>query len=100
SAHQALAMATINGARMLRLDDRIGSLQAGKQADMMAVDVSALNFQPMHHPVSQLVYTATGYQVSDVWINGRHLLSDRKFTELDETALRSRVAAWQERISP
>ena len=98
SAHQALAMATINAARMMALDDKIGSLQVGKIADITAIDVSALNFQPMHHPVSQLVYTATGHQVSDVWINGKQLLAGGEFTELDEAGLRDRVRGWQERI--
>lgn len=100
SAHQALAMATINGARTLRLDDRIGSLEAGKQADITAIDVSALNFQPMHNPVSQLVYTATGQQVSDVWIDGRHLLAGGKLTHLDESGLRARIDTWQEKLTP
>ena len=98
SAHQALAMATINGARMLGLDEQIGSLEVGKMADITAVDLSALNFQPVHHPVSQLVYTATGHQVSDVWIAGRHLLRDGEFTQLDVADLRARVASWQEKI--
>lgn len=98
SAHEALAMATINGAKMFGLEDRIGSLEAGKMADITAVDVSALNFQPMHHPVSQLVYTATGHQVSDVWIAGRQLLRNGEFVHLDEAGLRTRVMAWQEKI--
>lgn len=98
TAHEALAMATINGARMLGLEEQIGSLETGKMADITAVDVSALNFQPMHHPVSQLVYTATGHQVSDVWIAGRQLLRDGEFTRLDEAGLRARVTAWQEKI--
>lgn len=98
SAHEALAMATINGARMLGLDDLIGSLETGKIADLIAVDVSALNFQPMHHPVSQLVYTATGHQVSDVWINGARLLANGQFTRLDVSSLQTRVLEWNRKI--
>lgn len=98
SAHEALAMATINGAKMLGLEDSIGSLEPGKLADVIAIDVSALNFKPMHNPASQLVYTATGHQVSDVWINGRQLLENQEFTRLDVAELTARIDAWQQRI--
>jgi 5-methylthioadenosine/S-adenosylhomocysteine deaminase len=98
NAHQALAMATINGARMIGMETEIGSLEIGKQADVTAVDVSSLNFQPMHHPVSQLVYTATGHQVTDVWIQGRRLLARGEYTELDADRLRHKVDHWFKRM--
>ena len=99
-ATKALEMATLGGARMLGLGDKIGSLEAGKRADFIAVDVSALNFQPMHHPVSQLVYTTSGFQVSDVWIDGTRLLERFAYTRLDADGLRARVADWNRKIAP
>lgn len=97
-AFTALKMSTLSGARMIGMADELGSLEPGKLADLTAVDVSDINFQPMHHPISQLVYTATGHQVSDVWVGGRHLLSAGQFTELDEAALRARVNHWSTRM--
>lgn len=93
-AHRALKMATLDGARMFGLEDRLGSLEAGKLADFIAVDVSDLAFQPMHHPVSQLVYTASGHQVSDVWINGEQLVKEYEYTRLDTDRLRQRINDW------
>ncbi|MEX2366012.1 MAG: amidohydrolase family protein, partial [Pseudohongiellaceae bacterium] len=98
-AHEALAMATINGARLLGLDDRIGSLEIGKLADFIAVDMSAINFQPIYHPVSQLAYVATGHQVSHVWINGELLLNQGEFMHLDTNRLRHVVEQWRQKIS-
>jgi 5-methylthioadenosine/S-adenosylhomocysteine deaminase len=99
SAHEALAMATINGALMLGLEDRIGSLEAGKLADFIAVDLSPLSYQPVHNPVSQLVYAATGHQVNHVWINGLQLLKDGEFTRLDSQRIGANTRQWQSKIS-
>lgn len=97
-AFTALEMATINGARMMGMVNDIGSLEPGKCADLVAVDVSGIDFQPMHHPVSQLVYTASGSHVSDVWIDGRRLLDSGSLTSIDETGLREKVLNWQEQM--
>ena len=56
-AHSALAAATLGGARVLGLDDRIGTLEPGKDADFIAVDLRGIATSPVHDPVSQLVYT-------------------------------------------
>ena len=98
NAHEALAMATINGAKLLGLDHKIGSLEAGKLADVIAVDLSNINFQPIHNPVSQLVYAASGHQVSHTWINGELLYDNYQFTLLDEIRLKAIVGEWQTRI--
>ncbi len=98
NAHEALAMATINGAKLLGLDHKIGSLEAGKLADIIAVDLSNIKFQPMHNPVSQLIYAASGHQVSHTWINGELLYDNYQFTLLDETRLRAIVGEWQIKI--
>ncbi|HIG41175.1 MAG TPA: TRZ/ATZ family hydrolase [Gammaproteobacteria bacterium] len=98
TAEQALAMGTINGARLLGLDQDIGSIEVGNLADLIAVDLSAHNFQPVHNPMSQLIYSATGHQVSQVWINGEHLLKDNILTQIDLTGLMSNVRQWQEKL--
>jgi 5-methylthioadenosine/S-adenosylhomocysteine deaminase len=98
NAFEALAMATINGARLLGLESKIVSLEKGKLADVIAVDLSSINFQPIHHPVSQLIYTTTGHQVSHTWINGELLYANNQFTQLDEARLRVVVEEWRQKI--
>ena len=98
-AHQALEMVTINAARALGMEEQIGSLEAGKQADVIAVDLDQIETLPVHHVVSQLVYATGRHQVSDVWVNGRALVRDRKLQTLDETRIRSESAVWQRRIA-
>ncbi len=82
-AHQALEMATINGARALGIDSVTGSLEVGKQADIIAVDLSAIETTPMFDPISHLVYCTGRNQVSDVWVAGKHLMKQRVLTSLD-----------------
>lgn len=97
-AHTALRMATLNGARALGLDTEIGSLTAGKAADIAAIDLSALSSQPVYDPISQVVYTACRNQVSDVWVAGRRLLANRILTTLDETAILKCAQDWRDKI--
>ncbi|RJQ48300.1 MAG: TRZ/ATZ family hydrolase [Gammaproteobacteria bacterium] len=99
-AAEALRMATINGARALGLEDKTGSLQPGKAADMTAVHLGAIETQPLYDPVSQLVYAAGRHQVTDVWVAGRRLLRERKLTTLDEQAILARAAQWRDKIRP
>lgn len=70
SAHQALEMATINGAKALGLDDKIGSIEVGKLGDLVAVKLDDLNMLPCFDVISHLVYVAEREQVSHVWVNG------------------------------
>jgi 5-methylthioadenosine/S-adenosylhomocysteine deaminase len=97
-AHAAVRMATINGARALNMDHLIGSLEAGKQADITAVRIDTLCAQPLYDPPSSLVYTSSGSRVSDVWIAGNRVVKDRALTTLDETALITTAMAWGEKI--
>lgn len=99
-AEEVLRMATINGARALGLEQEIGSLEAGKSADIIAVDLGSLESQPVYHPVSQLVYTAGREQVTDVWVAGRHLLKERELTTIDPNAVLERADDWQQRLVP
>jgi 5-methylthioadenosine/S-adenosylhomocysteine deaminase len=97
-AHQALRMATINGAKALGLNERIGSLEVGKAADIVAIDMGALETQPLYHVVSQLVYSTSRNQVRHVWVAGRQLLKDNVLTTIDEKQVLARSRAWREKI--
>lgn len=94
-----LRSATLNGARALGLEHKIGSIEVGKQADLAAVRLSDLETQPMYHVVSQLVYAAGRHQVTDVWIAGRRKLADRILADIDTQAVIAKTRAWRERIA-
>jgi len=97
-AADALRMATLGGARALGLDGEIGSLSAGKQADITAVYLGDVETQPLYHPLSKLVYSVSRDKVTDVWIAGRHLLKSRELTSLDMAAALARARHWREKI--
>jgi len=99
SANQALRMATLNGAQALGLAHEIGSIEAGKWADLACVDLSHINSQPVYDPVSQLVYTARADQVSDVWIAGKHQLDNGRLTQIDTDNLLARSNEWRDRFA-
>lgn len=98
NAHQALRMATLNGARALGLEDQIGSLELGKQADIVAFDLSGLSQQPLYDPVSQLIYAGNRNQARHLWVAGKKLLHDYRLTQLDETQLIATAKAWAQKI--
>lgn len=95
-AFSAIQMATINGAKALGLEDSIGSLRKGKQADIIAIDLGVLESQPMFDPISQIVYTANRNQVTDVWVAGKQLLRSRELQTINESQLKMNLAAWRE----
>lgn len=99
-AADVLAMATINGARALGLADQTGSLEVGKCADIIAVDLSSAETQPLYNPLSALVYACNGSQVSHSWVNGELVMADRIPQRVDMEALASKTRRWQARISP
>lgn len=97
-AHHALAMATLNGAKALGLDSQIGSLTAGKQADIVAVDLSGAATQPCYDPISQLVYSAGRDQVRHVWVAGEMVVKDGRCLSLDEAHVVRHARHWREKI--
>jgi len=97
-AQQALVAATLAGARALGLDREIGSLVAGKQADVVAVDLSALDALPCYDPVSHLVHAVGREAVTDVWVAGKRVVARRALQTVDETALAASARLWQERL--
>ncbi len=99
TAHEALEMATINGARALGIGDRCGSLEVGKAADLIAVDMDTIETTPHYDPVSALVYSCSRSQISDSWVGGRQLMKNRLLTTLDEAELLQAARQWQQRIT-
>lgn len=87
-AETVLKMGTINGAHALGLADHIGSLEAGKKADLIMIDLNQSHLTPCFNPVSLLVYAARGSDVSDVMVNGEWLVRDGKLTKWDEEEIR------------
>ncbi len=95
---RALEMATLNGARAMGMESELGSLEVGKLADVIAVDLSGIEQQPVYEPISQLVYTHVGSAVSHSWINGRMVMEDRRLTTLNIDDVRERANFWRQQI--
>ncbi len=97
-AEEAFAMATITGARALKLDSMIGSLEKGKRADLITIRLDAPHAVPMYNVYSQLVYALKASDVADVMVNGREIVRDRKMLTVDQAAVMAKAAEYQERI--
>ena len=92
-ATAVLEMATIGGARALKLDHLIGSLEPGKRADVVIIDLDEDNLVPLYDPLSHLAYAVEAVDVRTVIVDGRIVLQDRVLTTADEREIRSRVRA-------
>ncbi|UCE56355.1 MAG: amidohydrolase [Desulfobacterales bacterium] len=90
-ARTVLKMTTIDAARAIGLDDVIGSLEPGKQADIVIVDTNQPHLVPMYHPESHIVYAAKGSDVRDVMVAGNILVRDGKLLTVDLDAIIDRV---------
>lgn len=99
NAFQALEMLTINAATALGLAQNIGSIEAGKLADMCAIDMDFLQSTPMYDVVSHLIYAASSQQVSHVWVAGRMLLENFEFVYMDSGDIMDRAKHWAARIA-
>jgi 5-methylthioadenosine/S-adenosylhomocysteine deaminase len=82
-AETVLAMATIEGARALGMADRIGSLEPGKEADLIVIDTRQPHLTPLYHPASHLVYAARGGDVATSIIRGQVVMENRTLRTLD-----------------
>lgn len=90
-AEKVFAMLTIDGARAVGLAQRLGSLEAGKLADMMVLDFNSPNLTPCYDIYSHLVYAVSAADVSDVMVNGKMLMRERALLTLDEAAIKAQV---------
>jgi 5-methylthioadenosine/S-adenosylhomocysteine deaminase len=91
-------MATINGARCAGLADRIGSIEPGKEADLVLFDTRRPEWQPLYNPVSNLVYSATGNSACDVFVAGERVVRDGRLTRVDDADILERVEQTAARI--
>lgn len=97
-AYDAIRMATLGGAECLGIEKITGSLEAGKAADIIAIDMSRLETLPVFNPVSQLVYTRMADKVNHVWVNGKMLVRDGLLTQIDIEKLKQQARHWGEKI--
>ncbi len=99
NAMTALEMATINGAKAMGLEKVIGSIEVGKYADMIAVDLEHFFTQPVYNPISHLVYAVNRMQVSDVWVAGKQLLNHGEFMHIDTREIVAKAKMWAAQVS-
>jgi 5-methylthioadenosine/S-adenosylhomocysteine deaminase len=98
-AHVALRMATLNAARALGLEQKVGSVETGKCADLCAVNLASIELSPCYDPASQLVYAAGRENVSHVWVGGKLLVEQGRLLQVDEAAVARKAREWQSRIA-
>ncbi|HEY7883938.1 MAG TPA: amidohydrolase family protein, partial [Cellvibrionaceae bacterium] len=100
NAHQCLAMATINGARALGIDERTGSLEPGKAADITAISLEDIGCNPLYDPTSSLIHNNRNMRVSHVWVDGKALLLSGHLQTMNEREIRGKAQQWQRLIAP
>lgn len=98
NAHQALEMATINGAKALGLESVCGSIEVGKAADLISFNLAKLNTQPCFDIASNIVYSCASSQLSQTWVQGKLLVDQGELTQLDEAELIDKAQSWAKNI--
>jgi 5-methylthioadenosine/S-adenosylhomocysteine deaminase len=99
-AKTALLMATRWGSEVLGLGDRIGSIEPGKIADVIIINLDKPHLTPLYNIYSQIVYAAMASDVETVMVNGKMVLNDRKLVTSDEEAILCKAREWRQRIQP
>lgn len=100
SARSVVEMATLKAAAVLGLEKEIGSLEVGKQADLILLNLDQPHLTPLYHPISHLVYTASGADVDTVFIAGQMVMRQRRLLTLDWEEIRDRVREISRGIRP
>ena len=98
SAFDALHAATLGGAKALGMEALLGSIEIGKQADLVAFDLTHPAMLPLLDPVAQLVHTEAGSKVTDVWVAGKQVVKDSALQTIDHAALVRTAHQWQEQV--
>jgi 5-methylthioadenosine/S-adenosylhomocysteine deaminase len=98
TAEEAFEMATIRGARALHLEKEIGSIEKGKRADLVLVDLNELNQTPFYNIYSNLVYSTKADDVRTVIIEGRVIMRDRRLLTLNEEAIKADARRYRDRV--
>jgi 5-methylthioadenosine/S-adenosylhomocysteine deaminase len=99
-AHQALEMATISAAKAMGLDEKIGSIEIGKLADLTAVKLSESIINPCYDPISHLVYTCGREHVSHTWVAGELRYSSGLYANIEPLELKEIINTWQPKLQP
>lgn len=99
SAYESLYAATMGGAMALGLQEQIGSLEVGKSADMISLDLNTIETQPVYNPISQIVYASSRNQVMNTWVNGKRLMQNRELLTLNQSLILQHAKTWQHKIS-
>jgi 5-methylthioadenosine/S-adenosylhomocysteine deaminase len=97
---QALQMLTNNAAKALNWQQQIGSLEVGKQADMISIDLNTLTSQPVYNPMSQIIYACQSQQVQNVWVAGKQLLQNGEHTTINVAEILQQAEILRQKISP
>jgi len=98
NAREALEMATIGGARAIHQEKEIGSLEPGKRADLIIVDMTSAHQIPVYNVYSQLVYATKASDVETVLINGKMIMQNGRVLTIDEAAVRLKANEYRDRI--
>ena len=91
TAYEILKMATIEGAKVLGLENEIGTIEVGKKADLIFIKTDKIHLQPENDICSNIVYSANGADVETVIIDGKVIMKDRKLIDIDENEVVSKV---------
>jgi len=97
-AHQALEMVTVNAAKALGLDDKIGTIEVGKKADLVAVKLNDITISPCYDPVSHLVYTCGREHVTHTWVAGELRYSNGLYANIEPLELKEIIKKWQPKL--
>ncbi len=98
SAKEALAMATREGAKAVRLDDKIGTLEKGKYADLVLINVNEPHVQPLYDPYTQIVYSGKNFDVDTVIIGGEIVVKNKRVITIDKECVLNKAHEWRERV--
>ena len=92
-------MATINGAKTLMLEDKIGSIDIGKSADIIVLSLNNVLTQPINNVFAEIVYNAKGTDVETTLVNGKILMENKKISKIDEEEIFNKCNGIIQRIS-
>lgn len=98
SSEKVLRMATIHGARAIGLESKIGSIEKGKKADIVALNLDSIECQPLYDPIATLVYSSSRTDVNYVWINGKIKLKESNLVGIDTEKILYLAKSWQTKI--
>ena len=97
-APDVLRAVTLDAAKGLGLDEEIGSIEPGKAADLIAIDLQQVETQPFYDLYTQLVYSTHRENIQNVWVAGRQLVKNRELTTVSKIELLHKASAWQEKL--